>query len=122
MEAVGRLSGVALECREPAALAAFYSRLTGWPIVYQGVDWYSVGADADTDFHLSFQLAPGHEPPTWPDPLSSMQCHLHLRVDDMDAAEETVLALGATKFSHQPNPHHSRVFADPAGHPFCLCG
>jgi hypothetical protein len=26
---VGQLSGVALECRDPAALAEFYSRLTG---------------------------------------------------------------------------------------------
>jgi hypothetical protein len=30
---VGQLSGVALECRDPAALAEFYSRLTGWPVV-----------------------------------------------------------------------------------------
>ena len=49
-----------------------------------------------------------------------MQFHLHRRVDDIDAAEGAVLARGATKFDHQ-NPDHSRVFADPAGHPFCLC-
>jgi hypothetical protein len=51
-----------------------------------------------------------------------MQAHLHLRVDDLDRAEEAVLALGASKFEHQPNPEHARVFADPSGHPFCLCG
>jgi hypothetical protein len=50
-----------------------------------------------------------------------MQVHLHVRVDDLDAAEKAVLALGATKFEHQPNPDTSRVFADPAGHVFCLC-
>jgi hypothetical protein len=30
---IGRLSGVALECSDPAVLAEFYSRLTGWPVV-----------------------------------------------------------------------------------------
>lgn len=118
--AIGTLSGVALECRDPAALAAFYSAVTGWPVAHAAPDWYSVGRDGD--FHLSFQLAPDHEPPRWPDPASSMQAHLHLRVDDIAAAEDAVLALGATRFDHQPNPDGSRVLADPAGHPFCLCG
>lgn len=115
------MSGVALECPDPAALADFYSRVTGWPIVFTDPDWYSVGENQDTHLHLSFQRSPGHKPPTWPDPASSMQFHLHFRVDDVNAAEQMVLALGATKFDHQPNPDHSRVFADPAGHPFCLC-
>jgi catechol 2,3-dioxygenase-like lactoylglutathione lyase family enzyme len=121
MNGIGRLSGVALECPDPACLAGFYSRVTGWPIVFADPDWYSVGASENTDLHLSFQRAPNHQPPTWPDPASSMQFHLHFRVEDLDVAEKAVLALGATKCAHQPNPHHSRVFADPAGHPFCLC-
>jgi catechol 2,3-dioxygenase-like lactoylglutathione lyase family enzyme len=120
MDGVGRLSGVALECRDPAALATFYGRLTGWPVVYSDPDWYSIGEDRDATFHLSFQRSPGHQPPTWPDPASSMQFHLHLRVDDLNAAERTVLALGGTGLAHQPNPDRSRVFTDPAGHPFCL--
>ena len=119
---VGRLSGVALECRDPAGLAAFYSQLTGWPVVYASDDWCSLGETPDATFHLSFQRAPGHEPPTWPDPTSSMQYHLHLRVDDLDAAERTVLALGGVRLTPQPDPAHARVFADPAGHPFCLVG
>lgn len=121
MEGIGSLSGVALECRDPAALAMFYSRLTGWPIVYTSPDWYSIGASQDASFHLSFQLSPGHQPPVWPDPASSMQFHLHLRVADLDAAEAAALELGATSFDEQPTPHRHRVLADPAGHPFCLC-
>jgi len=112
------LSGIALECADPAALAEFYSRLTGWPIVYANPDWYSVGESRDAALHLSFQRAPGHRPPTWPDPASSMQFHLHFRVDDLDAGEALVLAMGGTKLDVQPG---NRVFADPAGHPFCLC-
>jgi hypothetical protein len=88
---VGRLSGVTLECSDPATLAEFYSRLTGWPVVYAHDDWYSVGESEKAGFHLSFQRAPGHRPPTWPDPASSMQLHLHFRVYDLDAAERAVL-------------------------------
>jgi len=116
---VGQLSGVALECRDPAALADFYSRLTGWPVVHANADWYSVGESENAGFHLSFQRSPGHQPPTWPDPASSMQLHLHFRVDDLDAAERAVLALGGTMLDDQPGDR-SRVYADPAGHPFCL--
>jgi hypothetical protein len=48
------------------------------------------------------------------------QLHLDLTVDDLDAAEAAVLALGATKHEYQPGTTF-RVFLDPAGHPFCLC-
>lgn len=120
MSGIGRLSGIALDCPDPEALAGFYARLTGWPVVHASPDWSSIGPAADAELHLSFQRAPGHQPPTWPDPASSMQVHLHVRVPDLAAAERAVLALGATKFDEQPSPDGSRVFADPAGHVFCL--
>jgi len=118
--AVGRWSGVALECRDPQALAFFYSELFGWPIVYRSDDWWSIGEDESARFHLSFQRSPGHERPVWPDHQSSMQYHLHVRVDDLDAAERQVRELGGELLAHQPHPLTSRVFADPAGHPFCV--
>jgi len=49
-----------------------------------------------------------------------IQLHLDFDVDDLVAAEVTVLAAGATKYPDQPNADHCLVFADPAGHPFCL--
>jgi hypothetical protein len=39
-------------------------------------------------------------------------------VDDLEAAEPRVLALGARRLRGADG--HSRVYADPAGHPFCL--
>jgi catechol 2,3-dioxygenase-like lactoylglutathione lyase family enzyme len=120
MLGIGRFSGIALECRDPSTLAAFYTALTGWPIVYASDDWVSIGESRDAPWHLSFQRSPAHEPPAWPDPASSMQFHLHVRVDDPIAAQEAVLALGGVRFPDQPNPNGSLVFADPAGHPFCL--
>jgi hypothetical protein len=49
-----------------------------------------------------------------------MQMHLEFFVDDLDATRTRVLAAGATRFEHQPNADHCFVYADPAGHPFCL--
>jgi catechol 2,3-dioxygenase-like lactoylglutathione lyase family enzyme len=118
---IGDLSGVALECRDPAALATFYSALTGWPVVFESDDWCSIGPARDAPFHLSFQRAAGHRPPAWPDEAASMQAHLHVRVDDLDVAERAALDLGATRAAHQPDPERHRVFVDPAGHPFCVC-
>jgi len=55
------------------------------------------------------------------DDSGSMQAHLHLRVDDLDAAERAALDLGAGRPAHQPDPSRHRVLNDPAGHPFCIC-
>jgi hypothetical protein len=41
-------------------------------------------------------------------------------VDDLAATGARVLAAGATRFDFQPNSDHCFVYADPAGHPFCL--
>ena len=40
-------------------------------------------------------------------------------VDDIDEAEPKALALGATPLPSEEDGF--RVYADPAGHPFCLC-
>jgi catechol 2,3-dioxygenase-like lactoylglutathione lyase family enzyme len=113
---IGSLSGIALECRDPKTLAAFYSAVTGWPVVYDSPDWVSIGVEGAA-WHLSFQRSPGHQPPTWPDETSSMQFHLHFRAPDLDVAEAEVLGLGATRLGGDAGFH---VYADPAGHPFCL--
>src|ERR1700694_4445909 len=89
-----RLTGVVLECPDPRALAEFYSQLTGWPIVNTDPDWYSIGEDPHAQTRLSFQLAPGPQPPHSPDPASSMQFHLDFTVDDLDSAERPPLLWG----------------------------
>lgn len=115
---IGELETVVLDTRNPQKLAEFYSEVLGAPVVVDRKDWVSI-----EDGHgrrLSFQTAPGHEPPRFPDPAGSQQSHIDIRVTDVDAAEQQVLALGAMRV---PNAHEDstfRVFRDPAGHPFCL--
>jgi hypothetical protein len=122
MARVASAAFIALECTDPRALAEFYAAVTGLQIVTADSHWVTLGT-SDAEPHrgllLAFQRAPGHLPPTWPDPTSSMQMHLDLRTADLEAAETEVLRLGATKLYDQPG-NRFRVYADPAGHPFCL--
>ena len=112
-----KLSSVTLDCPNAGDLAAFYADITGGKVTFLNDAWATVNGPGG---RTEFQTAPGYTPPTWPDPTSSMQMHLDFSVDDLDAAEARVLAAGATKYDSQPNDDHCYVFADPAGHPFCL--
>jgi catechol 2,3-dioxygenase-like lactoylglutathione lyase family enzyme len=109
---LGRRHHTILDCPDPHALAAFYSGLLGDPITYADDDFVVVAASERTS-GLAFQRAADHRPPTWPDPSVPQQIHLDVMVDDVAAVAPQVLALGATRLSGD-------VFADPAGHPFCL--
>lgn len=112
-----RLSSVAINCPNAAELAAFYADITGGQITFADPVWATVNGQGG---RIDFQTVPDYTPPTWPEPDSPIQMHLDFYVDDMAAAELRVLAAGATRYDVQPNPDHCFVFADPAGHPFCL--
>ena len=75
---------------------------------------------ADTGAGIAFQRIPDYVAPTWPGGVHPQQMHLDFEVEDLDAGEAAVLALGAVKHDVQPMPDAFRVFLDPAGHPFCL--
>lgn len=111
---IGRMHHLVIDCPDPAALAAFYSELLGWPITYRSADFVVVARD-DSTSGVAFQLAPDQPPPTWPDPAIPQQMHVDVMVDDPAAADSQVLALGARRL-----PGGEHVYADPAGHPFCL--
>ncbi|WP_438289823.1 VOC family protein [Streptomyces sp. HUAS TT7] len=113
---------VALDCPDPEALAAFYAAVLGGEVKNDDADWYDLYAPGG--HRIAFQRAPGHIPPEWPrGDRNSQQLHLDFHVPDMDAAEEQVLALGATPLDldDRGGERDFRVYADPAGHPFCLC-
>ncbi|MGW2659175.1 VOC family protein [Streptomyces sp. NPDC001478] len=113
---------VALDCPDPEALAGFYQGVLGGEVTRENEDWYDLRVPGGA--RLAFQRAPGHRPPEWPRAdANSQQEHLDFTVTDMEAAQREVLALGATPLDvdDRGGARGFRVFADPAGHPFCLC-
>ena len=95
--AVARLQVVALDCADPDALAAFYSAVLGAPVEHEHAedDWVQLAPTAGTP--LAFQRVADYRPPEWPGAEHPQQLHLDLEVDDLDAGEAAVVALGARK-------------------------
>ena len=114
---------VALDCPEPLALADFYSRLSGLAVEPLGdvapadVTWIELlNGEQPT---IAFQKVDSFVAPQWPTGAIPQQLHIDFDVADLDAGEEFVLSLGASKAEFQPGSTF-RVYLDPAGHPFCL--
>jgi hypothetical protein len=115
--AIARFPSIVLDCPDPAALANFYGTMLDWKVDVRS-DWADIRADYGQC--ISFQQVADYTPPKWPGQDAPQQMHLDVMVEDLDAGEAAVVALGATKHDHQPGTSF-RVFLDPAGHPFCLC-
>ncbi|GGJ24566.1 VOC family protein [Streptomyces brasiliensis] len=116
--ALAKLGVVVLDCPDPRALAAFYAGVLGGT-VEGDAEWVDLRVPGGQS--LAFQAARGFVPPKWPAPDGSQQFHLDLTVADLDAAEKGVLELGARPLDTADRSRTWRVYADPAGHPFCLC-
>jgi catechol-2,3-dioxygenase len=110
------LMGVMLDCPDAKALSAFYSALLGKPVTYEADGMAMIGNDGEQP--VMFQQVAAYSAPRWPDPAQPQQFHLDVQVADFDTAEQAVLALGATRLAGGAKSF--RVYADPAGKPFCL--
>ncbi len=117
MTATARLAAVSLDAADPAELGTFYRRLLDLEVFFESADFVALRGTAVL---LTFQRVADHRPPDWPAQDVPKQLHLELSVDDLEAAEQRALALGATKPVDQPAPDRWRVLLDPAGHPFCI--
>ncbi|MER7456269.1 VOC family protein [Micromonospora sp. NPDC126480] len=115
---IGQLRSVVIDCPDPRALATFYSELLGLPLDEKGSSGDGWVVISGAGHRLAFQEALNLRPPTWPEPVVPQQFHLDVQVDDVEAAERQVLALGARRLPGGGDDF--RVYADPAGHPFCL--
>jgi hypothetical protein len=125
-----------LDTTDPRRLAEFYRQLFG--LRYQpgdeppgpgqpdpkGQDWLILTSPAD-GVALAFQKVGELPEATWPDGRVPQQLHLDTTVStlaDLDVAHERALALGARLLEDRSNDPEEplRVYADPAGHPFCI--
>lgn len=125
-----------LDCTSPRALAEFYRQLLG--VVYRsgdgppptgepdpkGDDWLCLRA-GDGRPLLAFQKVDQLPEATWPGGEHPQQLHLDMTVPDVEdlaRQHERALALGARLLLNRSDDEEEplRVYADPAGHPFCI--
>jgi hypothetical protein len=130
-----RIRTVVLDTTDARSLAEFYRQL--FELSYRpgdeppppgepdpkGRDWLVLQNDGGVP--LAFQQTDEVPRSTWPEPGVPQQLHLDTSVPDVEAlaeARERALALGATeRFDRSDDPEEPLyVFADPAGHPFCI--
>ncbi len=129
-----RLRQTVLDTTDVRRLAEFYRELLG--LQYRAgdeppgdgaedlADWL-VLTDADRRRALAFQQVDELPRSTWPSSEVPMQLHLDLTVPDLDELlrqRGRALALGADQLlDNRDDPDEPLfVFADPAGHPFCI--
>jgi len=126
-----RLRQVVLDCTDARLLAEFYRRLLG--LEYrpghelddpEGDDWLVLVVPGD-GANLAFQQVPELAEATWPEGPRPQQLHLDLTVPDvaaLDVQHERALELGARLLQDRSRDPDEplRVYADPAGHPFCI--
>jgi catechol 2,3-dioxygenase-like lactoylglutathione lyase family enzyme len=131
-----KLLQVVLDSTDIRALAEFYRQLLG--LQYRpgdepaaageldpaGHDWL-VLRDATGTNRLAFQQVARLPRVTWPEGPIPQQLHLDLTVhtmQDLDAQHERALALGASLLRDRSDDPQEplRVYADPAGHTFCI--
>jgi predicted enzyme related to lactoylglutathione lyase len=111
---------VVFDTADLAAESTFWSGLLGGTVSADD-DWHTVFVNDEP--RMGFQLAPNHVPPDWPDG-APQQIHLDLYVDDIKAAHDEAMSLGAKLLQPAEDIEKAegfQVYADPAGHPFCLC-
>lgn len=129
-----RLVQTVLDAEDIRALAEFYRELLGWE--YRPGDEPGEGPE-DPDWlvlidpelpagpGLAFQQVERLERSTWPDDAVPQQLHLDCVVDDLESLWQHAVRVeerGAVRlFDRTDDPEEPLlVYADPAGHPFCL--
>jgi hypothetical protein len=117
---LGVLERVVFDCSDPAELAAFWSGLLDMPErLEESADRIVIGRSDSRLPNLAMQRVHDYHPPRWPDARYPEQLHLDLSFDDRESRERLAQELGATRLP--PQGGSCPVYADPAGHPFCLC-
>jgi hypothetical protein len=120
-DGTGRIERVVFDCFSPRALATFYEGLLGkWTRKQDSPERVEIAAEDGRTPMLAFQHAPKLRPPRWPDPAYPQQIHLDLDVEETKGSQELAERLGAIRLPDMGGS--CPVYADPASHPFCLCG
>ncbi|MCB5908951.1 VOC family protein [Streptomyces pinistramenti] len=109
----GTLRGTGIWAPDGKALADFYATALGWETRLELPDEHGdtvAHLISDGTQSLVFYTARDFKAPNWPQ--DGLPCHLDLAFDDVQAAEERLLALGAGKPGHQPGQGRWTVLLD----------
>ncbi|MFD7170017.1 VOC family protein [Streptomyces violascens] len=120
-EHTGKAAAGAVKCaafwgHDGRALADFYAAALGWEVTQTFGDTAAMISDGTTTY--VFYTAESFKAPKWPQ--DELVFHLDLAFDDVEAAQERLIGLGATKPAHQPGGKHWTVLLDPSGQPLCI--
>jgi catechol 2,3-dioxygenase-like lactoylglutathione lyase family enzyme len=132
MTSYPRIVQVVLDTTDARGLAEFYRELFG--LEYRAGDEPPPPGQPDRDWlvlrhpdgpQLAFQQTDGVRPSTWPDDAVPQMFHLDTSVttrEELEIQRGRALALGATQLLDRTDDSDEPlyVFADPAGHPFCI--
>ena len=133
---VPQLRQVVLDCTDARVLAEFYREFLGMRYRpgddppdddrpdERGQDWL-VLRQPGGGIQLAFQQVTALRPSTWPEDGVPQQLHLDLTVatvEALDEQHERARRLGARLLLDRSDDSDEplRVYADPAGHPFCV--
>jgi hypothetical protein len=113
----GRIRRIVFDCFSPRALAGFYEAMTGMNRrVIDTPGLVEIASDEVSAPAFAFHHGQ-HRPPRWPDPAYPQQVHIDYDFDEESIRDE-VTRLGAIRLPEMGGGGF--VYADPAGHPFCL--
>ncbi len=117
MAAAPRIRQIVLDAQDIELVAEFWAALLEVHPTFQSESWISLSGDVN----ISVQRNVEHQPCDLADPSRPQQVHLDIEVDDIEKSENIVLAHGGRKLAEHPEASPPfRVYADPAGHPFCI--
>ena len=120
MEIVRRV--VVFDASDVSAESAFWAAVLDGEVVGDDEEFHCV-LDRAGRWCVGVQLAPHHLPPVWPHGEPPQQVHFDLHIAEPLEAHEKVIRLGARLLQAAPDLNAEeghQVYADPAGHPFCL--
>ena len=116
------IGDLTIDCANANRTRDFYAELTGWA---KTIAFDCLALKTHDGLVLLFSEpddAP-YAPPVWPEEPGEpqKQMHFNFQVENLSAAVEEAIRLGATKAAMQFGENHYVTMLDPEGHPFCLC-
>ena len=116
------IGDLTIDCTNANRAREFYANLTGWE---KTIAFGCLALKTNNGMIILFSEPDGvsFEPPIWPEEFAKQQkqMHFNFQVDDLSAAVEDAISLGANKSTVQFGEEHYVTMLDTEGHPFCLC-